>query len=284
MPEVASGPDTPAAAPFRMIILAALPLEVRPFLQRSRARRRRGLPWPAWEFASGAVRGLLALSGMGAGAAREAAARLAAQFRPDLLVSLGFGGALTPELPPGALVLGESFFKFDPATGVLDLIITPTLPRLIPELLGPLSAAGLAAFSGSIVSTPYIIHKAGQGGALRSLTLPVLDLESAAVAEVARAEGIPFLGLRAITDTATEEIPDFLAPQDYSGSEPGTVGGFEVLGWLAADPRRLKVLVHLWRRSRLAAARLAEALMTLLPLLPEKITTETQRTPRDTEN
>jgi hypothetical protein len=34
---------------------------------------------------------------------------------------------------------------------------------------------------------------------------------------------------------------------------------------LLADPRRLKDLLHLRRRSRLAAARLAEALMVLLP-------------------
>ena len=45
------------------------------------------------------------------------------------------------------------------------------------------------------------------------------------------------------------------------------MGVLDALGWLAADPRRLEELVHLWRRSRLAAARLAAALMVLLPLL-----------------
>ena len=89
------------------------------------------------------------------------------------------------------------------------------------------------------------------------------------MAEVARAAGLPCLGLRAITDTAAEEIPDFLAPAE---GEPGAVGVLDALGWLAADPRRLKDLVHLWRRSRLAAARLAAALLTLLPLLdPRKL-------------
>ena len=80
--------------------------------------------------------GLLALSGMGAGAAREAAARLVAQFRPHFLISLGFGGALSPELPPGDLVLGESFCRFDPATRVLDPIPRLAAPRPWPELLG----------------------------------------------------------------------------------------------------------------------------------------------------
>lgn len=253
-----------AAELCRIVLLAALPQEVRPFLRCSRARRRRGLPWPAWEFALGAVRGLLALSGMGAGAAREAAARLTAQFRPHCLVSLGFGGAVTPELQPGDLVLGEFFYKYDPAAQVLEAVPAPRPPQPLAGLLRSLNSAGLGAFSGSLVTTPYIIHKARQAGPLRSLPAPVLDLESAAVAEVARAEGLPFLGLRAITDTATEEIPDFLAP---AGEPLGTVGLLEALGWLAADPRRLKDLIHLGRRCSLAAPRLAKALLVLLPLL-----------------
>jgi adenosylhomocysteine nucleosidase len=176
--------------------------------------------------------------------------------------------------------VGEFFYKFDPTTRVLEAIPRLAAPRPLPELLGSLTAAGLDAFPGSLITTPHIIHKAKQAGPLSSLTYPVLDLETAAVAAVARAAGLPCLGLRAITDTAAEEIPDFLAPGE---GDLGAVGLLDVLGWLAADPRRLKDLVHLWRRSRLAAARLAEGLMVLLPLLPEKITTEPQRAQRNTE-
>jgi nucleoside phosphorylase len=259
------GVSSDAAGPCRILLLAALPLEVRPFLRLSRARRRRGLPWPAWEFALGAVRGLLAVSGMGQNAVREAASRLVAQFRPHLVVSLGFGGALSPELHHGDLVLGEFFGRYDPVTQVLDpLTPAPAPPRPLPELLRPLTAAGLAAFAGRLITTPWIIHKGRQGGGLAGSPLVVLDLESAAVAQVAWSEGLPFLGLRAITDAASEEIPDFLAPV---GREPGQVGVLDALGWLAADPRRLVELVRLWRHSRLAANRLAGALMVLLPQL-----------------
>jgi adenosylhomocysteine nucleosidase len=263
MPAGSPAPD--AAGLYRILLLAALPQEVRPFLRQTRARRRRGLPWPAWEFAAGGVRGLLALSGMGQAAAREAAARLVAQFHPDLLISLGFGGALNPGLQPGDLVLGESFGRYDPETQVFALVTpAPEAPRPLPELVGVLAGAGVPVYLGSLISTPWIIHKAGQGGGLRHLPAPVLDLESAALAELARAAGLPFLGIRAITDTAAEEIPDFLAPAKL---EPGPVGVLDALGWLAADPRRLPDLLRLWRRSRLAADRLAAALPTLLPLL-----------------
>ncbi len=246
-------------------LLAALPLEVRPFLRRSRARRRRGLPWPAWEFAADGVRGLLALSGMGARAAREAAAQLIGQFRPQLLVSFGFAGGVTAELQPGDLVVGEAFYQYDPAVGEPpEPVIGPAPRPALAALLRALTTAGLSARAGSLVTSPYILNKAGQAGALKALAAPALDLESAAVAEVARDLGLPLLGLRAITDTAAEELPGFLAS---AGEQSGTVGLLEVLGWLAADPRRLKDLVHLWRRSRLAACRLAQGLMALAALL-----------------
>ena len=205
MVEGSPGPGAGAsvAGPTRILLLAALPMEVRPFLRRCHARRRRGLPWPAWEFALGAVRGLLAVSGMGQNAVREAASRLVAQFRPHLVVSLGCGGALSPDLHHGDLVLGEFFGRYDPGTQGLDAMTPASAPpRPLPELLRALTAAGLAAFAGRLITTPYIIHKARQAGPLRSLTYPVLDLESAAAAQVARAEGLPFLGLRAITDVA----------------------------------------------------------------------------------
>jgi len=258
------GASADAAGPVRILLLAALPQEVRPFLRLSRARRRRGLPWPAWEFALGAVWGLLAVSGMGQKAAREAAARLIAPFRPQLLISLGFGGALSPDLHHGDLVLGEFFGRYDPVTRVLDpMTPAPAPPRPLSELLRSLTTAGLAAFAGNLITTPWIIRKGRDGGGLIGLPLPVLDLESAVLAELAVSAGLPFLGLRAITDAAAEEIPDFLAP----AGEPDALGVLDALGWLAADPRRLVELVRLWRRSRLAANRLAAALMVLLPLL-----------------
>jgi adenosylhomocysteine nucleosidase len=259
-----AAPAAPGAAePDRILLLAALPQEVRPFLRLSHARRRRDLPWPVWEFALGEIRGLLALTGMGEPAAREAASQGLAQFSPQILVSMGFGGALSPELHPGDLLLGDSFGRYDPATGSLTPVDeAPAPPCPLAELLPALTAAGLTALAGSFITTPRIIHKGREGLSFAGLRRPVLDLESAALAELAASAGLPFLGLRAVTDAAGEEIPDFLDP-----AEDKSVGVLDALGWLVADPRRLKDLIYLWRRSRLAASRLAAALGVLLPLL-----------------
>jgi adenosylhomocysteine nucleosidase len=246
-----------------LALLAALPLEVRPFLRQVKARRLKGVDLPAWEFDPGEGRGVLALTGMGEEAAARAGTEVMVRWRPQILVSLGFSGALLPGLAPGHLVLGDSFRHYDPSTGVLEEVAAPAPPRPLPELARRLEEAGLPVATGSLVTTPAIIHKGRQGEPLQRLPHPVLDLETSALAGVAATAGIPFLALRVITDTGGEEIPDFIREGWDPGSGPGLS---KALGWLAVNPRRLKAMLHLWRRSRLAAARLAAGLEVVLPL------------------
>jgi adenosylhomocysteine nucleosidase len=257
-------PGTAGAVFFPLALLAALPLEVRPFLRQAQARRMNGAGLPAWQFGAGEGRGVLALTGMGEEAAGQAARQVIARWHPEIILSLGFGGALLPGLAPGQLVLGASFGHYDPETGRLLKVEGPAPPRPLMELAESLKSAGLSTDIGCFISTPGIIHKQRQGEPLRDLAQPVLDLETAAVAAVAAAAGLPFLALRVITDTAGEEIPDFI----LQGYEPGPGPGLKkVLAWLAGDPRRILDLLHLWRRGSLAARRLAAALEVLLPLM-----------------
>ncbi len=257
-------PGSPAAGRMHLALLAALPLEVRPFLRQNRARPLPRVGRPAWEFQAGEGRGGLALTGMGEEAAHRAARQVIELWQPEIIVSLGFGGALLPGLAPGQLVLGASFGRYEPHSGRLVKVEAPAPPRPLLELAQSLESAGLAADIGCFVSTPGIIHKERQGRPLQGLKQPVLDLESAAVAGAAAEAGRPFLALRVITDTAGEEIPDFLREGWQPGYGPSLT---KALGWLARDPRRLGPMLHLWRRSKLAAGRLAEALQVLLPLI-----------------
>ncbi len=251
-----------AAGTCRILIMAALPQEVRPFLRRVKARARRDLGLPAWEFEPGP--GVAALSGMGAAAARRAGENLVSRCRPKLLVSLGFGGALAPGLAVGDVVLGESFWGYNPDTGELQAGPSPSPPRPLPLLGGALKQAGVPAATGSLITTTRIIHKGRQGQPLDGLPNPVLDLETGALAEVAAAHHLAFLSLRAVTDAAGEEIPEFLR---QAGDQEASVGVQAALRWLAADFRRLEDLVYLWRHSRRAARALDAALLVLWPLL-----------------
>jgi adenosylhomocysteine nucleosidase len=250
-------------APVTAAILAALSQEVRPFLRRNQARRLAGVAQPTWEFPLRTGKGVVVLSGVGQDAAARALAFLLEHYEPQVFISLGFGGAVTPELSHGALVLGETVWRYEPESGEMEELTAPSSPVVIEDLVARLRAAGLPAFRGSVVTTPVIIHKASQGSFLTHLAHPVLDLETGAAVLGARARNLPFLALRAVTDTYEEEIPDFIRKAARQGTTP-TAG--TALAWLAADPRRLAALVSLWRRSRLAALRLAQALELVLEM------------------
>jgi adenosylhomocysteine nucleosidase len=245
--------------------MAALIQEVRPFLRRVRARPRRGLGLPAWDWEDGAA--VVALSGMGPAAARRAAETLIRRCRPQLLVSMGFGGALAPGLAAGDVVLGETFWHYNPDTRELKAGSQPPVPGSMTQLRQALKTAGFTSVSASLVTTTRIIHKQDQGEPLTALPHPVLDLETGVLAELAAAHNLPFLSLRAITDTAGEEIPEFLR---NAGDPDATVGVREALRWLAQDFRRVQDLLRLWRASRRAAQALSEALMILWPHLSDR--------------
>ena len=251
-------------APVEAALLAALSQEVRPFLRRVKAKRLPHSDLPAWEFALAGRTGVAVLPGMGESAAARGAAFILEHYESQLFICLGFGGALTPELAPGALVLGESFWRYEPEAAKLQELKVPTPPTFLSELVERLQAANLPVFRGSVVTTPGIIHKRSQGSPLLSLAHPVLDLETGAAAEIIGGRGLPFLALRAVTDPAAEEIPDFIREAPQEGGSPIAR---TALAWLAADPRRLTVLVRLWRRSRLAAEHLARALEVVLDLV-----------------
>ncbi len=250
--------------PLVLAVLAALIYEVRPFLGLVKAGRRQDLNLPAWEFQAGEGRGLAAVSGVGEAAARRAAAQLLTIGRPRLLLSIGFGGGLTSGVQPGAVMVGSSYWHYSPKTGTVREVVSPLAPFAAADLENRLINAGLPALAGSLVTAPAILRKAEHLPAFQHLTHPVLDLETSAVAAVAAAHGVAFLGMRAVTDVSGEEIPHFMAEALNAHKTPGP--GI-ALGWLAHDPRRVVQLIHFWRRGRLAARNLARAVEVLLPLL-----------------
>ncbi|MFZ2087644.1 MAG: hypothetical protein WAU47_03635 [Desulfobaccales bacterium] len=244
--------------------MAALSSEVRPFLRRVQARRLAGVEGPVWEFSGKRGKGVAVVSGVGEAAAGRAAGWILQHYQPDILISLGFGGAVTPELPAGALVLGESYWRFEPEAGLLRELAAPPSPAPLQDMAANLQGLGLSVFLGSAVTTLGIIHKGAQGGPLVHLTHPVLDLETSATAAAAQAKNLPFISLRAVTDTAAEEIPDFIL---QAAKEERLPTARAVLAWLAAHPHRLTELMHLWRRSRLAGRNLALALEAVLGMI-----------------
>jgi len=199
---------------------------------------------------------------MGADKARATARRLIEIYSPRLLISLGYGGAVKPDLAPGTVVLGQEYRHYDPGGPTLTPLCPLWAGPSIQELVTHLQAAGLPAAAAVLVTTPRVIVKHREGAPLLFLSNPVLDLETAAVAALAQASEIPFLGLRTITDTGGEEIPDFIMAWTLTVGVP-----YWRLVWrlVLSKPTHWPYLTRMWHRSRWASHHLALALTTLLP-------------------
>lgn len=121
---------------------------------------------------------------------------------------------------------------------------------------------------GSGVTVPQLVGSPEKRGALsRAFQAQIVDMESYWIARVASDRQIPFVAVRAISDTESDSLPPFdemLAPD----------GGWQwgkAIPYFAAHPRHLAALLSLSRNVRAARKTLtafAESLVTHLPGFP----------------
>jgi nucleoside phosphorylase len=144
------------------------------------------------------------LSGMGPAAATRAAEALADAGAVALAV-FGVAGALSAHLRNGALFCPERVLDENGDVYAADPAWRESIQQKLTKNTVPLHTEG-ALLS---VASPLLTTAAKTAAHARHEALAV-DMESAAVAAVARQRSLPFVVLRAIVDEAADAIPDAL--------------------------------------------------------------------------
>jgi len=248
-------------------LIAAMPEECAPVLRRVRPYRNAGIGrFPGWRFTVGCHEIRLIRSGMGVSHAAEATAALIAAHRPALLVSFGFGGAVNQGLAAGDVVLATRLFRWE--AGTLTHLNGPdrTLTDHAREAMANHSASGAFQLRrGEFITTDRIENKRELSALLGpDMENPILEMETAAVAQVAAAAQIPLIAVRAVSDSAVEEL-DFTIAEFTDGTMNISIP--RVLVTLARKPRILPQLLRLSRNSRVAGENLAAGIVSLLGAL-----------------
>lgn len=193
--------------------------------------------------AEGRIIGDLGRLGVGGGTpegAATAAATLAAGGVTHL-ISFGLAGGLDPTLRAGALVV--------PAEIVDEGRCHAADPDLL-RWLGGVTAARLAA------GRAVVADVAAKAALFRATGAAAVDLESGAVARVARAHGLPFAALRVICDPAARALPPAaLAALDSQGA----IAILRVLAAVLGSPAQIPALIRLAGDARAARAALRSA-------------------------
>lgn len=197
-------------------------------------------------------------SGIGVARAARTAHRLVRAGARSLLC-WGVAGALDPTLRCGDVVLASEVICQAPLALQLESMRPAALPaharlRTSEAWRGQLQTALLQlgpVMCGPLLTTPEVVCEPAQKARLfRETGALAVDMESAAVGVVARLHGVPFMVLRVVADTATEELPMLL--QSIASSQP--LGPFSWVTWLplACVPTAWPGLVRLGRRYRVA--------------------------------
>ena len=133
---------------------------------------------------------------------------------PDSILSVGFAGALRGELNTGDLVLSRRVHASGEETPIecdahlLDLALEtskdPDMPR---------------CFVADSLTVPQVVLNASDKARLAGVTAAwVADMEAYWIGKVAGERGIPFLSVKAVLDTADQELPPFVAGLGNKGA------------------------------------------------------------------
>lgn len=178
------------------------------------------------------------ITGIGQQNARTAVGKVLILAPPKCVFTCGFAGGLHPALAVG------------------DVVYAASAAALAEKLAG--GGAKPARFH----CASGIAVTAQEKAELRRATgADAVEMESEVIHALCRARGIPCATVRAISDTANEDLPlDFnqLAKPDLSLD-------YRKLAWaIAKSPGKIPALLRLQKNSRLAATQLAAVLAQVL--------------------
>ena len=197
--------------------------------------------------------------GIGRGAAEQVVGLLDAA-PCQLLVSLGYAGALDPHLHPGEIVVGNAYLH-GASTAVPGTLHTTRAAMLLRQ-------SGLSVLEGAVLTvdepllTPRAKRRAHNGsGAL------VVDMEGRWIADAAASRDIPFIGVRAVLDEAHYPLPSFIATIIADGGRREWAHAFRAI----SHPSAVRSFLPLALKSRRASRALQMAVQSIIPAIARQL-------------
>jgi adenosylhomocysteine nucleosidase len=220
-------------------MVAALEREVKPLI-RTWQRVEREYDGRAFKFFE-RNESVLVCGGIGAEAGRRSAEAVIALYRPALICSVGFAGAIDPGLKVGDVI---------------------TARRVVDARDGSCTDTGEG--NGSVVSSPYVAGPQEKVKLGEAYGAQAVDMEGAAVAEGARARSVSFGAVKVISDERGFAMP----PIEKFVDSRGRLRSMRLVLYLAVRPRWWPSMIRLGLNSRRASVALSRHLEKMLSVTP----------------
>jgi adenosylhomocysteine nucleosidase len=210
---------------------------------------------------------------------------LIARFHVNALISFGSAGALDPSLKPGDLIIAQRAIAHDAgafvgshfdATGIMGRDGSGRVgfrhhfeanPYVVSLATRTARSLGMTARTGTVVTGNQVILASARNRYLRhKFGADVVEMETAAIAQVAVAHGLPWGAVRAVSDTASDEyILDYGRLRVYlDDGRPAWRQQLARLFYLASHPTARKRLSRLRQGLALASSQAADLVAAML--------------------
>ena len=134
------------------------------------------------------------ISGVGGRCAAGAAKELIKSFRPDLVISTGYAGGLSPEVRVGDIIVtGE--------------VIHESGKRVISRSVDGLNPSPPVRRGPILTTNRFIPFSRDKKTLYAKFGASAVDMESFFLGEEAEKSNIPFLSIRAISDAVDQDLP-----------------------------------------------------------------------------
>ena len=192
------------------------------------------------------------ISGVGRDAASRAAQLMIDGHRPHTLISAGFAGGLADDLERGNVLIPDKVLN-DRHECVYTLASIDRIPFLVTKRRKPRA----------LITVDSVITSREDKAQLRkNSNADLVDMESAAVAQIAQEADIPFLAVRAISDTYDETLPPEVSTLSQPQSPIHRFGA--ALAAITRRPRAASDLWRLWEQSISCSRTLADQLEKII--------------------
>ena len=178
----------------------------------------------------------------------------------EFCISSGLAGALRPQYQIGQVLAAQT---------VVAEPVPPGAPGKVVECSAPLVSFA-EDYGATVVSRFYTAERAiSRAEEKRHLgaSADAVEMESFAILSRARADGVPGVAIRSISDRVDEDLP---LDMNEVFTENGEVSIPRVLGQVALRPQSIPGLVKLGQRSKRAAESLAAFLDRYILELSER--------------
>ena len=209
----------------------------------------------AWPGKWGKQSIVLVRSGVGQQRAEDATLQVIDRFKPSTLFSIGYAGAVQPELNVGDLVIADTIIEekkkgeYSPDSDWLNRAKDVSCPE------------GFKAVVGGLLTVDNVIHDSLSKQELgKNYSVQAVEMETSAIAKVAEEKDLPLLSLRVISDRLDQELLD---SSSFLGSD-GEISPLKAGWYVLTHPGSIKSALSLRSQTQIATQALTKFLSDLL--------------------